>query len=124
VPTPRRILVVDDAAEMRALASAALRSLPAVELLEADGGEAALRWVATVPIALVLTDVQMPGVDGFELIRRLRANPAARALRIVAMSADAANLECADELGADATIAKPFRAGAIRALVEPLLPPA
>jgi CheY-like chemotaxis protein len=124
VPTPRRILVVDDAAEMRALASAALRSLPAVELVEADGGEAALRWVASVPIALVLTDLQMPGIDGFELIRRLRANPAARALRIVAMSADATNLKCADELGADATIDKPFRAGALRARVEPLLPPA
>jgi CheY-like chemotaxis protein len=122
VPAPRRILVVDDAAEMRKLAMAALRSLPAVELVEADGGEAALRWMATVPIALVLTDLQMPGVDGFELIRRLRADPTRGGLRIVAMSADPENLECADELGADATIAKPFRADAIRALVEPLLP--
>ena len=121
MPPPRRVLVVDDAAEMRALAIAALRSLPAVELVEADGGEAALRWVATVPIALVLTDIQMPGIDGFELIRRLRRG-AAPAIRIVAMSADATNLECARELGADATIAKPFRAEAIRRLVEPLLP--
>jgi CheY-like chemotaxis protein len=115
--------VVDDAAEMRALAIAALRALPSVEMLEADGGEAALRWVATVPIALVLTDLQMPGIDGFELIRRLRANPALGGVRIVAMSADAANLDCAAELGAEATIAKPFRAEAIRRLVEGLLPP-
>ena len=122
MPPPHRILVVDDSAEIRALAGAALRQLPGVELLEADGGEAALRWIGTVPVALVLTDLQMPGVDGFELIRRLRADPATVGLPIVAMSADADNLPCADELGADATIAKPFRADTIRSLVEGLLP--
>jgi CheY-like chemotaxis protein len=123
VPPPHRILVVDDSAEIRALAGAALRHLPGIEILEADGGAAALRWVGTVPVALVLTDLQMPGVDGFELIRRLRADPARRGLPIVAMSADANNLACADELGADATIAKPFRADVIKSLVAGLLPP-
>ena len=122
MPTVRRILVVDDAAEMRLLAMGALRGLAAVELVEADGGEAALRWVATVPVALVVTDLQMPGMDGFELIRLLRADPARRGLRIVAMSADPENLESAAELGADATIGKPFRAEALRVLVEGLLP--
>ena len=122
MPPPHRILIVDDAAEMRVLAAAALRVLPDVEILEADGGEAALRWAATVPLALVLTDLQMPGVDGYELIRRLRADPATHAIRIVSMSADAHNLDRARELGSDATIAKPFRVETLRALIRPLLP--
>jgi CheY-like chemotaxis protein len=120
----RRILVVDDAAEMRALAGAYLRRMASVEVIEADGGAAALRWAASVPVALVLTDLQMPAVDGFALIARLRADPATRAIPIVAMSADATILAGASELGADATIAKPFRAEGLIELLSPLLPPA
>jgi CheY-like chemotaxis protein len=120
----RRVLVVDDAAEMRALARAYLRRMPSVEVIEADGGAAALRWAATVPIALVLTDLQMPAVDGFALIDRLRADPATRAIPIVAMSADATILKRASALGADATIAKPFRAEVLIGLLLQLLPPA
>lgn len=109
---------------MRALAAVALRQVADVELLEADGGEAALRWIATVPIALVITDVQMPGIDGNELIARVRADPAAQETTlIIAMSADAHNLVRSQELGANATIAKPFRADRLIGLVEELLRP-
>lgn len=108
---------------MRALAAVALRQVADVELLEADGGEAALRWIATVPIALVITDVQMPGIDGNELIARVRADPAAQETLIIAMSADAHNLARSQDLGANATIAKPFRADRLIGLVEELLRP-
>ncbi|QSX80009.1 diguanylate cyclase [Agrilutibacter solisilvae] len=84
----RRIgaLVVDDSPSARVLAAGALR-LYGFQVTEADSGAAALEALALHPsIRLVITDYQMPGMDGLELIRRLRATHTRDRLSIIGIS--------------------------------------
>ena len=66
-----RILTVDDSASMRALLNAALSS-EGFEVAQAEDGIAALEWLAFNEADLVITDINMPRLDGFGLIERVR----------------------------------------------------
>lgn len=84
----RRIsaLVVDDSPAARALAASML-SLYGFDVIEAEDGEAALRAIAAHPsVRLVITDYEMPGLDGLELVRRIRATHARDRLAIIGVS--------------------------------------
>ena len=76
--------------------------------MQASDGAEALRRVAERRPALVLTDLMMPGVDGAELARRLKADPSTRDLPIIAMSGGPSQDE-ALAAGCNDFIAKPFR---------------
>ena len=80
------ILVVDDQRAMRELVVLALRAHLGAMVIEADDCESALRWVAAVTFGAVVTDVEVPGRGGCDLIRDLRADPRTHALPIVAIS--------------------------------------
>jgi two-component system, chemotaxis family, chemotaxis protein CheY len=69
---PTRILTVDDSASMRALLLHALTS-SGFEVAQADDGIAALEWLSVNEVDVVITDINMPRLDGFGLIERLRA---------------------------------------------------
>ena len=71
--TPIDLLLVDDDARFRAAAAALLEAAGFVVRAEAETGAAALREAAIHRPALVLLDVQLPDMDGFEVARRLRA---------------------------------------------------
>ena len=79
-------------------------------MTEATDGETALVRLAANPVALVLLDLRMPGMDGFELARRLRALPGFSA-RLVANSASVLgfNRDDAIRAGADEFLPKPFK---------------
>ena len=70
---PARLLVVDDNADMRAYLTQLLQ--PDYDVLLAADGQAALDLALAQPVELVLSDVMMPRMDGFELVRALRADP-------------------------------------------------
>lgn len=73
---PKRVLIVDDRDELRAFLADAIASADrGVEILEAANGEQALNLVAAHGADLVITDLDMPVMNGVELIRRLRASP-------------------------------------------------
>ncbi|KAI0035069.1 hypothetical protein K488DRAFT_83402 [Vararia minispora EC-137] len=80
-----RILLVDDNADMRRY----IKSLftPFCHVIEASNGEEALKIIGTVRPNLVISDVMMPGLDGFELITQLRERPDTRFLPIVFLTA-------------------------------------
>ncbi|MFZ2217105.1 MAG: response regulator [Rhodoferax sp.] len=84
----KRTLVVDDVAINRKLAVALLKKRGWV-IEEADDGQAALDQLSAAPFDCVLLDISMPGMDGEEVCRRIRANPAWAGLRVVAYTAHA-----------------------------------
>ncbi|WP_131829499.1 response regulator, partial [Teichococcus deserti] len=120
--TPRRVLVVDDVAVNRLVAQALLEADGHTVLL-ADSGEAALALLeAGAQVEVVLLDLQMPGLDGPQTARRLRALPRdGAALSIIAVSA-AGTAERAASLaaGVDAHLPKPIDRMALAAALQAL----
>jgi DNA-binding response OmpR family regulator len=118
--TERRVvLVVDDEAITRDVVGAMLE-LEYVDVHTAHSGEQALALAADVRPDVVLLDVMMPGLDGFDVCRRLRETYGADAPRIVMLTAraDDAARQAAHEAGAAAYIVKPFSARDLFAAVD------
>ena len=117
--TPSRILVVDDEADIRTL----LRDLlerAGFEVDEARTGREALRTLADAPPALVLLDVSMPELDGYQTLERIRD---LSDVPVIMLTARAQELEKVRGLsaGADDYVAKPFGRQELLARVQALL---
>lgn len=104
----KRILIVDDDVTVLRL----LRSLLDEEycLAEASTGESALAMLATFDPHLVMLDIMLPGIDGYEICRRIRCNPSGRGIQVAMVSAKSSRDEVlrAYSAGADDYIVKPF----------------
>lgn len=105
----KRILVVEDQADNRQI----LRDLlgnAGYELMEAENGEQALSAVAAQRPDLILMDIQLPVMDGYEATRRIKADPALRAIPIIVVTSYALSGDegKAREAGCDAYVTKPF----------------
>jgi CheY-like chemotaxis protein len=110
-----RILVVDDEPAHRFLLRRIFERAGHVVVDAADGA-AALLAVAVSRPDLVVTDMMMPVMDGAELIRRLRRDPATAGIAILAASGDPGLAE-----GADAVVTKPFLSRPLVEIVDALL---
>ncbi|MDK3257198.1 ATP-binding protein [Blastococcus capsensis] len=115
------VLVVDDNADMRAYLTRLLG--PHWTVRTAANGEEALAAVTGGAPDLVLTDVMMPRIDGFELLRRLRADPATRGIPVIMLTARAGQEASVEglQVGADDYLAKPFRSTELLARVRVVL---
>ncbi|BAY92870.1 MULTISPECIES: ATP-binding protein [Nostocales] len=113
-----RILLADDNADMRDYLRRFLSNYYQVETV--GDGIAALNTVRQNPPNLVLTDVMMPGIDGFELLRSLRNDPKTQYIPIILLSARAGEESRIEGLaaGADDYIVKPFSAKELLARIE------
>jgi PAS domain S-box-containing protein len=116
--TRSRILLVDDNADMREYVTRLLSS--SCEVQTAPDGEAALEAINTRPPDLVLTDVMMPRLDGFGLLRRLRSNERTKTIPVIMLSARAGEESRVEGLtsGADDYLTKPFSARELLARVN------
>lgn len=117
-----RILVVDDNATSRELLRHVFK--PAFgDVLEASRGEEALEKIARERPDLVLLDLEMPGLDGYAVLRRVRQDTRLAALRVVAVTARAmqGDREKALAAGFDGYITKPIDAVGLREYVAQLL---
>jgi len=115
------VLVVDDNADFRAYLQSILASRYDVVL--ARSGEAALRHIADGGVDLLVTDGMMPGMDGFELVRRVRDDAERGTIPIIVLSARAAPTDTVAGLdaGADDYLPKPFVVSEFLARVETLV---
>ncbi len=112
-----RVLVVDDNADIRTYVTEVLA--PHYEVVTAVDGHTALATAREEVPDLVLSDVMMPGLDGFELLAELRRDPATLAIPVVLVSARGDEQSAAEglEAGADDYLAKPFGARELLARV-------
>jgi DNA-binding response OmpR family regulator len=107
---PPRILIVDDTPQAAELLEAYL-SDAGYELRTASDGEATLKMVAEWAPDLILLDVMMPRISGFEVCKRLRGNPASRDVAILMITAldQQSDVERAVEAGTDDFLSKPIK---------------
>jgi len=113
-----RILLADDNADMRDYVRRLLAER--YEVVAVPEGLAALAAAQENPPDLVLTDIMMPGLDGFGLLRELRSNPQTRTTPVVLLSARAGEESTVEGLnaGADDYLAKPFSAQELLARIR------
>ncbi|MEM6584510.1 MAG: response regulator [Pseudomonadota bacterium] len=114
-------LIVDDSRVIRKVSSKIARSLGYVPIEAQDGEEALARCKKSMP-ALVLTDWNMPEMDGIEFVRRLRAIPTPKAPMVMfcTSNGEAKDIHEGIGAGADDYIVKPFDESALRAKLEKL----
>ena len=112
------ILLVEDNADLRNYITRLLA--PAYRVVHAADGNAALAAAIETPPALILSDVMMPGMDGVELVRRLRSERRTRGIPILLLSAraDEGSTNAGLKAGADDYMVKPFASGELLSRIE------
>lgn len=119
---PLTVLVAEDEEGTR-LAVRDYLDLEGYSVVTADDGAEALDLIYRCQPQLVITDVAMPGIDGFELVRRVRQEPALRLLPVVFLTArgDTVDRVKGYQLGGDVYLSKPFELQELGAVVRSLL---
>jgi two-component system, cell cycle response regulator DivK len=105
----KRILVIEDHGENRRILRLLLTSA-GYEVIEASTGEDGVALAETARPDLIVMDIDLPGVDGYEATRRIKANPALKRIPIVVVTSYALSGDDvkAFEAGCDAYVTKPF----------------
>src|SRR5690606_17926005 len=116
-------LVVEDSPPMRKMIVFALSRIRELRVVEADDGVDALRRMAGTKFDIIITDINMPILDGLKLVKRLRADDAYRDVPIIIITTEGAeeDRQRALALGANAYITKPIQAPQVIALVRDAL---
>lgn len=117
-----RVLLIDDDSAIRTLCSVNLRAL-GFDVIEAEDGVQGLKLVRRKRPDLVLLDVSMPGLDGFQVGELVRSHRKTRHIPLMFLSGEAENDARARELGAVACLAKPFDPVALTSLIATTLNP-
>ena len=119
---PSRVLIVEDEPDIRELVVHHLKR-EGYQVSAASSGEEALRQVQAAPPDLVILDLMMPAMDGLEVCRRLRQDPATASLPIVMLTAkgDEVDRVLGLEIGADDYVVKPFSPKELLARVRAVL---
>src|SRR5436190_10641543 len=116
-------LIVEDSPMMRQLLVFALSRVKQLRVTEADDGVDGLRKLATEKFDIILTDINMPIMDGLKLVKRVRTDAVHKDVPIVVITTESAeeDRQRALSLGANAYITKPIQAPQVIAKVKELL---
>jgi len=118
----KKILIVEDEENLLRLESILLASR-GYEVKGVMDGPSALEAVASTKPDLVLLDIMLPGVDGYEVCRQIKANEATRHIQVVILSAKKSNedLVKGEQAGADWYITKPFKSAMVIETIQRFL---
>ncbi|HET6333692.1 MAG TPA: response regulator [Polyangiales bacterium] len=118
----QRVLIIDDSSATRAYIRAALEAEDDMEVTEATSGFDALRILPRSRFDLLLVDINMPNINGLELISFIRRSETHRETPLMIISTEASERDRsrAFQLGANAYLAKPFTADALLTAVRDL----
>jgi two-component system chemotaxis response regulator CheY len=116
-------LVVEDSPMMRQLLVFALSRVKHLRVTEADDGVDGLRKLAAGKFDIILTDINMPIMDGLKLVKRVRSDPTHKDTPIIVITTEGSqeDRQRAIQLGANAYITKPIQAPQVIAKVKELL---
>jgi two-component system, chemotaxis family, chemotaxis protein CheY len=118
-------LIVDDSSVMRKIVERALRQagLESMHVHEAGNGLEGLEVLRSVPIDLILSDINMPSMDGLEFVRQIKAENLAPGIPVVMITTESSeeHVKQAIAAGARGYIRKPFTAEQVKERVLPLL---
>ena len=119
----KKILVTEDSATMRALISSTLQALGEFEIVEAANGFEALRILPREKFDLVITDINMPDINGLELVSFIKKNDQYSGIPLFIVSTEGSerDREKGMSLGADAYLVKPFSPTQLQELVRQYL---
>jgi two-component system, chemotaxis family, chemotaxis protein CheY len=119
------VLIVDDSAAIRKILQRVLKQaeIPLGEIYEAGDGVEALAALRKQKVGLVLSDINMPNMDGLEFLTQLRAEPAWQKLPVVMVSTEGTHAKVLEavERGASGYVRKPFTADQIKEKLAGLL---
>ncbi len=118
-----RILIVDDSSTMRKIIARSLRQagFEINEILEAENGQAGLEKLGAVAVGMILTDINMPVMDGLTFIDNLRANPQWQKVPIIVITTEGAESMTKEAIkkGANNLVKKPFTPEQIKEKLSP-----
>ena len=115
-----RVMVVDDMSVSRALIEQSLDEIGIKNVVTASDGRGALGKLATAPVHLVLSDMNMPGMNGLELLEALRNNKSTQRIGFILITGTPSPdvLRRGQELGANNLVRKPFTTVTLRSSIE------
>ena len=115
-----KFLVVDDFSTMRRIVRNLLKELGFTNVDEAEDGQVALQKLNSLPFDFVVTDWNMPNMDGLTLLQNIRANPSLKHLPVLMITAEAKkeNIIAAAQARASGYIVKPFTAATLSEKLE------
>lgn len=116
------IMAVDDSASIRQMVSFTLKRA-GYEVIQAVDGEEALEKLEDQPVKMVITDLNMPKMDGLELIRKIRQNPSYKFIPIIMLTTESQESMKSEGKSAGATgwIVKPFKPEQLLAVVKKVM---
>ena len=121
-----RALIVDDSSVMRKIVERSLRQagLESLVIFEAGSGIEALQILKSKEVDLILSDINMPSMDGLEFVRQLHSQNLALEVPVVMITTESSeeHVKQAIQAGANGYIRKPFTADQVKQRVLPLLP--
>lgn len=115
-----RIMVVDDMSTSRGLITQALDEIGIVNYVTSNDGAAALRTVSGTPVHLVISDYNMPGLDGLQLLEGLRKAPSSARVGFILITGKATPdiIQRGQQLGMNNFIKKPFSVEQMQTCIE------
>jgi len=119
----KRVLVVDDSETMRSLLVTALEEIEGIETVQASNGFEALKALPMYSFDLVMTDINMPEINGLEIVHFIKSNQAYRKIPLIIVSTESgeADIQKGLALGAQKYVTKPFDPEHVKKAVRELL---
>ena len=120
-----QVVVVDDQLTMRTLVRSSLQQIGVVSLRDFASANDAWSKIQTEPAHVVISDFNMPGMDGLEFLRTLRGNPAMKSTAFILLTgrADKELVANAIKLGANNYLVKPFTVAVLKQKIEQVVGP-
>jgi two-component system chemotaxis response regulator CheY len=119
----KRVLVVDDSSTTRALIVSTIEEMDGFETIEAPNGFEALKRIPEQPLDLIVTDINMPDINGLEIVHFVKHHPDYRLIPMIIVSTEGSDEDVKRglDLGASAYVKKPFEPEQLKSTIRRLI---